>query len=79
MTVISQSMDTIKIKFNKENFMANNIACFLKFNKKSTNKITVIEIFLDQINKADLCMAYRVFASKTKLLFKKQFIFCQNA
>ena len=51
--------------------MVNSIKCFLKGDKNSANKIIVIKIFLDQINKTDQWVACRVIASKTKLLFKK--------
>ena len=37
-----------------------------------------MKIFPDQIIQTDKCMAYRVLASKSKLLFKNQPIFCQK-
>ena len=44
-------MNTVKIKFNKENFMVNSIEYFLKVNKNFTNKIIVIKNrYLNPVN-----------------------------
>ena len=58
--------------------MVISIECFLKVDKNSANKIIVIKMFLDKIYWTDKCMTYKVFVSKTKLLFKKQFLFSQK-
>ena len=38
----------------------------------------IIKIFLEQIDQTDQYIACRVVVSKTKPLFKNQFIFCQK-